>query len=138
MLKGITLKKVKLMETLSFETPCFSCDVYQDNKLIAYVSNSGQGGPNSVRPANRLKYSDVNHIDNMDAECEIMSMVEEISFVKKNQSNKLCLKLNDNFYTVKLKMSIAKMKKMRGFDIAIDTMKKKYQNQGYEIINTNI
>lgn len=41
----ITMKKIKVMASLSEETNCYSADLYVDGKRIGEVSNRGQGGP---------------------------------------------------------------------------------------------
>jgi len=45
----IELKNIKLMKSLSEETPCYSAALYVDGKLFASsVTNHGHGGPDSV------------------------------------------------------------------------------------------
>ena len=134
----ITLKKVKLVESLSEETACFSADVYVDGKLVAPVSNRGQGGPNEVRPAEGLTYSDVRHLDNLDTECTIFEMVEEINLVKKNQGRAFVLKKDGEIYTGKLKFSIAKHKKSKDYERLLNNELSKFKKLGYTVLNTNL
>jgi hypothetical protein len=139
-MKNITLKKVNLNEALSEETPCFSADVYENGKLIAHISNRGHGGCNEVRPAKGLKYDDVKHLDTIDAECEINTMVEEINIVKRNQSKSFVLKKDNKIFTRKFKHSFAQMKKKLpdAFPNWIKKEKNELKAKGYIILNTNI
>jgi hypothetical protein len=89
-----SIKKLKYNESMSEETPCFSADLYEDGKLVAHIYNRGMGGCNEVMPANGLTHKDVAHIDNIDAECEINTIVEELNTVKKFQSNNFNTNLN--------------------------------------------
>ena len=77
---NLSLKKLKFHEDMSEETPCFSADLYDGGKLIAHVSNRGHGGCNNVIPAKGLSYKDVAHLDNLDTDCDIMGLAEELNF----------------------------------------------------------
>ena len=140
MLKNVTLKKVKLHEELSEETPCFTADLYENGKLIAHVSNRGHGGCNDIHPAKGLKYQDVAHLDNIDAECDIMTMVEEINLVKKHQSKAFVLKKDNKTYTQGYMKSFAQIKKESPTRYAmwLEGQKRKLTQEGYEILNTNL
>ena len=136
----ITLKKVKVFEGMSEETPCFTADVYQDGKLIAHAKNSGHGGCNDISPANGVMAKDVAFLWNVDIDCDIMTMVETDNFVKKNQSKKFVLKKDDNFYTVKALTtgaSFASIKKHSNYKNYIDKRVNEYKAEGYEVLNTN-
>ena len=41
----VELKSVKVMESLSEETTCFSANIYIDGKKVGTAENRGQGGP---------------------------------------------------------------------------------------------
>lgn len=132
----IALKNVKVMESLSEETVCFSADVYEGGKLIAHVSNHGHGGSNNVHPAKGLKYEDVRHLDNLEAECEIFQMVEEINIVKKKQSNNFVLKKGDEIYTVKTPHTFTKLKKFGNYKLWLANELAKFKE--YKVLNTNM
>lgn len=40
----VELKKIKLLKSLSEETPAYTADLYVDGELIAHLSNHGHGG----------------------------------------------------------------------------------------------
>jgi len=123
---------------MSEETPCFSADLYENGKLLAYVSNRGRGGSNDIRPIEGKKYEAVKHLDNLDAECGIMIMVEEISFIKKNQSNKFVLKKGGNNYTQKMSKSFASYKKHPNYKEWVKHEVDKLNKDGYLVLNTNL
>jgi hypothetical protein len=139
-MKKITLKNLKVQETLSEETLCFSADLYEDGKLIAHVSNRGCGGSNDVHPAKGLTYNDVAHLDNLDTECEILTIAEEMNMVKKYQSNKFILKKGDDTYTVNTpkKQSFTQLKKYGNYSTWINVEVNRFKNEGYEVLNTNL
>ena len=135
----LSVKKVKLVEALSEETPCFTADVYEDGKLIAHVSNRGHGGCNEVHPAKGLTYKDVAHIDTMDAECEIMTLVEEANIVKKYQGKSFVLKKGDDIFTRKLKVTFARLKKEHPkYNDWVKSQVASIESEGYEVLNTNL
>ncbi len=122
---------------MSEETLCFSADVYEDGKLIAHVKNTGHGGSNYVHPAKGLKYKDVQHLDNLDTECEIMEMAEDINITKKYQTKALVLKKGYEISTVSLSMPIAQIKK-KGLVQKLMESVKKWEGKGFKVLNTNI
>lgn len=137
----LTLKKVKVHEDMSEETICFSAELYDDGKLVAYVSNRGHGGSNELSPALKgLKYSDVAKYDNIDTECDIMTMVEEINVAKKYQTKSLVLKKGDNIYTRKTpnNKSFAQLKKYGNYKEWLEIEVKKAEAEGYKVLNTNL
>lgn len=139
MSKKITLKKLNVQEVLSEETLCFSADLYEDNKLVAHVSNSGHGGGNLVRPAEGLKYEDVAHLDTLDVECDILELAEEMNIVKKNQGRKLILKKDGKIYLQRFKgFTISQLKKSGKGKMFLDDEIEKATLLGYEILNTNV
>jgi hypothetical protein len=139
-MKKITLKNLKVHETLSEETLCFSADLYEDGKLIAHVSNRGCGGSNDVHPAKGLTYNDVAHLDNIDTECEILTIAEEMNMVKKYQSNNFILKKGNDTYTLKTKnnSSFVQLKKFGNYSIWIKNQIAIFENEGYQVLNTNL
>jgi hypothetical protein len=134
----ITLKNVKLNEMMSEETPCFSADLYENGKLLAYVSNRGHGGSNEIRPIEGKSYKDVRHLDTLDAECDIMTMAEDITFLKKNQSNNFVLKKLENYYTQKAPKSFTRCKKAPNYKEWLKREITKLKGEGYTILNTNL
>lgn len=134
----ITLKNVKVNEVMSEETLCFSADLFENGKLVAHVSNRGHGGCNDVQPRKGLTYNDVKHLDNIDTECDILTMAEEINMVKKSQTKAFVLKKDGNTYTYKQTHSFAKLKKMTGYDVWIKKELDGLNADGYEVLNTNL
>ena len=49
----IKLKNIKVLESLSEETHCFTAVLYVDGKKFADVSNHGHGGNDDVHPFNK-------------------------------------------------------------------------------------
>ena len=140
-MKKLSLKNLKFHEDMSEETPCFSADLYENGKLIAHVSNRGHGGCNDIHPAKGLTYKDVAHLTDIDTDCDIMGLAEELNVVKKHQSKSLVIKKGEKLYTIKYKNSFAQIKKQFGtekFKIWLDGQVKKQTDQGYEILNTNL
>ena len=135
---NMTLKKVKVMESLSEETICFSADLYENGKLMAHVSNRGQGGPNEVRPAKGLKYNDVAHLDTLDNEVIIMTMAEHTNTIKKSQGGSFVLERDGKIFTMKNSHSFVKLKKMRYYQAWLRGNLMKFKNDGYKVLNTNI
>lgn len=138
MLENVILKKVKVHDNLSEETVCFSAEVYQNGKLIAYVSNRGQGGCNDLHPAKGLTYDDIKHLDNLDAECELMTMAEEINIAKKYQSKAFVLIKNSEVSIYKTKLPFSTLKKYGNYKTWLDDMLKQFETQNYRVLNTNL
>lgn len=68
----------------------------------------------------------------------IASEMEHLKWIKRNQSNKLILQKNEDIFTMKLNVSIARIKKN---PYSILKFKKVIQEQiedGYTILNTNL
>lgn len=137
-MENITLKNVKFHEDMSEETPCFSADLYENGKLIAYVSNRGNGGCNNVHPAEGLTYKDVQHLTTLDADCVIMQLAEEYNFATKHQSKNFVLNKGEKFYTQKFPMSISKLKKHPQYNDWLKKQKEKIEKEGYKILNRNL
>jgi len=136
--KKITLKKVNLIEKLSEETPCFTADLYQDGVLLAHVSNRGQGSCNDIHPAKGFKYNDIQHLTSLDADCDIMGLAEEASFIKKSQAKAFVVKKDGKLYTLKLNNSFAVYKKAKSYDTWLSRELSKIVKFGYEVLNTNL
>lgn len=139
-MKNITLKKLKVNETLSEETLCFSADLYENGKLIAHVSNRGYGGSNYIQPAKGLIYKDIAHLTNIDAECNILTIAEEMNIIKKEQGKNFVLKKEDKIYFAKTanKKSFAQLKKVKDYPSWILRQVSMYKEKGYEVLNTNL
>ena len=136
----LSLKNLKFHEDMSEETACFSADLYEDGKLIAHVKNNGRGGCCDVRPADGLKYSDVQHLTTIDKDCEIMGLAEEMNIVQRSQSKALVLKKDGSLYTQKYKHSFAQMKKVHPTQFP-DWIKKEVERvraEDFEVLNTNL
>jgi hypothetical protein len=137
---NLSLKNLKFHEDMSEETPCFSADLYEDGKLIAHVKNSGHGGCNSVYPANGLKYDDIKHLYDMDTDCYIMELAEELNFVKKNQGKNFVLKKGGRHYTLKMPKgkSVAQIKKSPNYKEWVKRQIENIEADGYTVMNTNL
>jgi len=134
----LTLKNLKFHEDMSQETPCFSADLYEKGKLIAHVSNRGIGGCNDVYPAKGLTYKDVQHISDIDTDCYIIQLAEDLNFIKKYQGNNFVLKKEGRHYTVKTPLSFAKSKKASNYKEWLQKKMNKFEIDGYVVLNTNI
>lgn len=140
-MKKLSLKNLKFHEDMSEETPCFSADLYENGKLVAHVKNSGQGGCNDLYPAKGLTYKDVAHLTDMETDCDIMQLAEELNIVKKHQSNKLVLKKGNEICTLKYKHSFSKIRKSMSpekWNNWIQEQVKRQEADGYEVLNTNL
>lgn len=136
----LSLKNLKFHEDMSEETPCFSADLYEDDKLVAHVKNIGRGGCCDLYPTEGLTWRDVQHLTTIDKDCEIMGLAEEMNIVQKSQGKALVLKKGGNYYTQKYKHSIAQMKKAHPTQFP-DWIKKeveKVRAEGFEVLNTNL
>lgn len=138
---NLSLKNLKFHEDMSEETPCFSADLYEDGKLIAHVKNEGRGGCNSIYPADGLKYSDVQHVTDIDTDCYIMQLAEDLNYVKKNQNKKFVLKKGDEWFTMPIPKgytSIAQLKKVRNYQEWVKRQIDNLEADGYKVMNTNL
>ena len=140
--RNFELKNLKFHEDMSEETGCFSADLYEDGKLLAHVKNSGRGGCNHYDPAKGKTWKDVQGLTDLDTDCYIMQLAEELNIVKKNQSNKLVLMDKDGgIFTIKYKHSFAKMRKSWSetkYKTLIGEQVKKQEADGYKVLNTNL
>lgn len=141
--RNFSLKNLKFHEDMSEETGCFSADLYEDGKLLAHVKNSGHGGCNDYTPAKGKTWKDIQGLNQIDTDCYIMQLAEELNIVKKNQSNKLVLlsEKDGKIYTLKYKHSFAKMRKSWGeekFKTLIGEQVKKQEAEGFKVLNTNL
>jgi hypothetical protein len=135
---NLSLKNLKFHEDMSEETPCFSADLYQDGKLIAHVRNDGHGGCNRVDAAKGLLNSDVAHLWDMDVDCDIMQMAEDLNFIRKNQGKKFLLRKDGNEYTQKSPKSFAQLKKAPNYKEWLQKKLDAFKRDGYEVLNTNL
>jgi hypothetical protein len=134
----ISVKNVKVNKSMSHETLCFSCDIYENGKLVAHVENNGFGGSNNIYPAKNLSYKEVSHLDSIDNECLIMDLVEETYIVKTKQSSAFVMKKGEDIYTRKFPKPITTLKKYGNFNEWLSNEKKQIKEQGFELLNTNI
>lgn len=138
---NLSLKNLKFHEDMSEETPCFSADLYEDGKLIAHVRNDGRGGCNRIDAAEGLKYSDVQHVCDIDTDCYIMELAEDLNYIKKNQTKKFVLKKGDAWFTIPIPKgytSIAQLKKVRSYKEWVKKQIESLEADGYEVMNTNL
>jgi len=142
-MKNLSLKNLKFHEDMSEETPCFSADLYEDGKLVAYVKNSGHGGCNDIRPIEGKKYDSIAHLCDMDTDCDIMQLAEDMNFAKINQTKGFVLKKFDvkkgsTYYTSKFPKPISKLKKVRNYTSWLEIELEQYKEKGFEVLNTNL
>jgi len=137
-MKNLSLKNLKFHEDMSEETPCFSADLYENGKLIAYVSNRGHGGCNDVRPAEGLTYKDIQHLTDMDTDCDIMQLAEDLNFIKKNQSKGFILRKDGKEYTSKFPKPITTLKKYGNYSEWLQAKLNDFKKEGYEVLNKNL
>lgn len=137
---NLSLKNLKFHEDMSEETPCFSADLYEDGKLIAYVKNEGRGGCNSVYPAGELKHKDIQHLCDIDTDCYIMQLAEDLNFIRKNQGKNFVMKKGDNWYTLKMPggKSVAQVKKAPNYKEWVKRQIERIEEDGYTVENTNL
>ena len=132
----LSVKNVKINDEMSEETICFSCDLYDNGKLVAHVTNRGHGGCNEVRPAKGIDWKDVQKYTDLDTECSIMELCDEYETVTKHQAKKLVMKKDGMMYTVGLKQSISTIKKVAA--PSLFSLIKKKKAEGFTILNRNI
>jgi hypothetical protein len=137
-MKKLSLKKLKFHEDMSEETPCFSADLYEDGVLMAHVRNAGRGGGNDLRAVKGKTYKEVAHLDNMDVECDVMQLAEDMNFTKKNQTKGFVLKKGNNYYTQKFPRPISKLKKASNYNSWMGVELIALEKDGYEVLNTNL
>jgi len=132
------LRKIKYFDAMSEETPCFTAEIWEKGKLVAYAKNEGHGGGNYIYQADGLKYQDVAKFDDIDVECEIFGRVWEDFDVRRLQSKNFVIKKDDKIYTTKFPMSITKLKKHKDYATWKDGQIKKHSKDGYEVLNRNL
>ena len=137
-MKRFQLKNFQSNESMSEETLCFSADLYENGKLIAHICNRGHGGGNEVRPIEGLTYKDVIHIENIDTECEILTIAEEMHLVRQHQTKALVMEKDGKTYTKGFKLSIAQIKKKPQLKLLLENEIRKAEKDGYRILNTNL
>ncbi len=136
----LSLKNLKFHEDMSQETPCFSADLYEDGKLVAHVQNNGRGGSNNYAPASGLTYKDVQRFYDVETDCDIMTLAEELNIVQRKQSKALVLKKDGKYYASTYSSSFAKLRKSNPtqFGEWINEQIQKCLDDGYEVLNTNL
>lgn len=142
-LTKLSLKDVKFHEDMSEETGCFSGLLLDDGVIVAHVSNNGQGGCNNYHPFERA-VTNVNLYERygqLDVDCHIMGLAEDWNVVTKSQTNKFVLKKGYNYYTVKAYSngwSFAKLKKMGNYRVWLNNQIKRFEAEGYKVLNRNL
>lgn len=132
------LRKIKYFDAMSEETPCFTAEIWENGKHVAYAKNDGHGGCNYIHQVEGLKYDDVKKFDDMDVEAEIFGRVWEDFDIRQTQSKGFVLKKDDKIYTVKFPMTITKLKKASNYATWKDGQIKKHTKDGYEVLNRNL
>ena len=129
------LRKIKYSESLSEETPAFTCEIWENGKLVAYCRNEGQGGGNRVDCINN---KDLSKYDNLETESEIFGMVYEYGEVSKCQSKGFVLKKDDTIYTQKFPRSVTKLKRAKNYPEWLTGKKESFTKDGYTVLNRNL
>lgn len=133
------LRKIKYFDAMSEETPCFTAEIWENGKKVAYAKNEGRGGGNQVDHVEGLKWDDVRKFDNLDVEAEIFGRVWLDYDIKRYQSKGLVLmKDGEVKATVKFPIAISKFKKHPQFKSWIDKTSTNMVKKGYEIMNRNL
>lgn len=131
------LRKIKYFDAMSEETPCFTTEIWEDGKLVAYAKNDGHGGGNQIDHVHNVNtYKDIAKFDNMDVEAEIFRRVWENDDVKKRQGKGIILVKDERMSIVKFPMAISKFKKHSKYTSWIDDVVTKYSD--YKVMNTNL
>ena len=134
----LSLKKLKFHEDMSEETPCFSADLYEDGILVAYVKNSGRGGCNDIYAVEGKSYKDIAHLTDLDTDCDIMQLAEDMNFTKKNQTKGFVLKKGSAYYTQKFTKPITTLKKYGNYKSWVANQLEQMTAKGFEVLNTNL
>ncbi len=134
------LKKIKYLDAMSEETPCFTAEIWENGKKVANVKNGGYGGGNQVDHLYGINtYKDVAKFDNMDVEAEIFGLVWEDFDIRRLQGKGLVLKKDGEISGhLKFPMPISKLKKASNFKSWKLGQFASLRKQGYEIMNRNI
>ncbi len=135
----LDLRKIQYHENMSEETPCFSCEIWEDNILIGYCRNSGRGGSNLItRANNNIPHSQVMKYDNLDTECEIFELVYLDAEIKLYQTKNFVLYKDKDIYVIKFPKPISQLKKAPNYKSWLTQQVNKYRNDGYEVLNKNL
>jgi hypothetical protein len=115
----LTLKNVKVLESMSEETTCFSATIYIDGKRAGHAGNRGCGGPHDIDWTDRVlgaRYEKwlkdepvpvelydgkIMLLDNITDKLETMiddalNVVEQRTWLKRQCKNKTLFKLKDD------------------------------------------
>lgn len=164
LLKSITLKRVVMGR--GHDCGGLIADVYFKRKLVATYHDDGWGGEPEVRFMSNELEKDVfdylaknefaKHMFETDwgfmkelkkitpqtaFECAvdfIASEMEELKQIKKLQTAKFVIEKDGNMYTVKTPKSFAQMKKARNYKEWLDRQLKRFEKDGYTVLNTNL
>jgi len=133
------LVKIKYFDGMSEETPCFTAEIWENGKQVAYVKNSGHGGGNQVDHMEGTSYKSVQKFDNLDVEAEIFGRVWLDFDIKRLQTKGLVLKKDGEIKaTVKFPIAISKFKKHPQFKSWVDKTSANMVKEGYEVVNRNL
>ena len=164
LLKSITLKRVVMGR--GHDCGGLIADVYFKRKLVATYHDDGWGGEPEVRFMSNELEKDVfdylaknkvaKHTFETDwgfmkelekitpqtaFECAvdfIASQMEELKQVKRLQTSQFVLERNGLNYTVKAPKSFAQLKKVRNYKEWLDRQLKRFEKDGYTVLNTNL
>jgi len=148
-----TLKNVKFLENGHGDTPTFTADLYIDGKKAALVRNDGWGGESEYvtygcnkEASAKIEWTHPNNNDGeylfTEFDCEVMELATLTYEVKKYQTKQWVLTKGEGMgmqlFTVKFPMVISKLKKHRDFTNWRDNQVKKFQEEGFKVMNTNL
>lgn len=134
----LELKKVKSFPKMAQETECFTAELWDNGKLVAYVENNGHGGSNMIKPAKGLTSKDVAKYDTLDIEAKIFDMVIEFDVIRKFQSKHFIYKKGEDYITQKFPISITELKKHKDYSNWLVVQKKKIEHRGGILLNKNL
>ena len=123
---------------MSEETPCFTAEIWENGKQVAYVKNSGHGGGNQVDHMEGTSYKSVQKFDNLDVEAEIFRRVWVDYDVKRNQGKGIVIVKGDKMELVKFPIPISRWKKHPQYTSWNKREIDKHEADGYQIMNTNL
>jgi hypothetical protein len=129
------LRKIKYFDAMSEETPCFTAEIWEKGKLVAYVKNNGHGGGNQV---DYVIKDSTYRFDDMDTECDIFGRVWLNEDVKRNQGKGIVLFKGEEMSIVKFPIGITKWKKHPQYASWNKKAIDKWTAKGYQIMNSNL
>lgn len=153
----LSLTNVKVCARLSEETTCFTANLKRNGKLVAYVSNRGQGGCNDLDFVDNeyrksLSYEDWQKLAE-DVVTELLTLYEGVDYTKKQQGKGLVVRKmvtieGTDYSYPEYSLAVLKcggksrpIKEILDAPMGKDTilqMASQLQKQGFEILNANL